>query len=92
MDKGSGGRLVLTRNTSYYLNSSATHYMPSRSLRSQDACLLTVPNCKTAFGSRAFRVAAPTVFNSLPKDIRSCDSTSTFCRLLKTFYFRDAFD
>ena len=84
--------LARSSATSSYLNSSVTHYLPSRSLRSQDACLLTVPNCITAFGSRAFRVAAPTVFNSLPKDIRSCDSTSTFCRLLKTFYFRDAFD
>jgi len=31
------------------------------------------------------------VFNSLPQDITSCDSISSFCRLLKTFYFRDVF-
>jgi len=47
---------------------------------------------KTVFSSRAFRVAAPTVFNSLPRDIRSTDSISTFCRLLKTFYFGNAFN
>ena len=54
-------------------------------------CLLAVPRSNTVFGSRAFRVAAPTVFNSLPQDIRSCDNISTFCRRLKTFYFRNAF-
>jgi len=39
------------------------------------------------------RFASPCqpIFNSLPQDIRSCDSISTFCRLLKSFYFRDAF-
>ena len=37
--------------------------------RSQDTCLLAVPRTKTVFDSRAFRVAAPTVFNSLPQDI-----------------------
>ena len=29
---------------------------------------------------------------SLPQDIRLNDDISTFCRLLKTFYFRNAFD
>ena len=78
--------------TSSYLNSSVAQYLPFRALRSQDTCLLAVPRTKTVFGSRAFRVAAPTVFNSLPQDIRSTDNISTFCRLLKTFYFRKAFD
>ena len=78
--------------TSSYLNSSVSRYLPSRTLRSQGTCLLAVPRTKTVFGSRAFCVAAPTVFNSLPQDIRSTDNISTFCRLLKTFYFRNAFD
>ena len=47
---------------------------------------------KKVFCSRAFRVAAPTVFNPLPQDIRSTDNISTFCHLLKTFYSRNAFD
>ena len=37
-------------------------------------------------------VNVPNVFNSLPQDIRSTDNISTFCRHLKTFYFRIAFD
>jgi len=52
--------------------------------QSLDTCHLAL----SALGSRAFRVAAPTVFNSLPQDIRSTDNISAFCRLLKTFYFR----
>ena len=62
----------LTRSfaISSYLNSSVARYLPSRMLRSQDTCLLAVPRTKTVFGTRAFRVAAPTVFKSLPQAIR----------------------
>ena len=84
--------LARSSSTSSYLNSSVARYLPSRTLRSQDTNLLAVPRTKTVFGSRAFRVAAPTVFNSLPQDIRSTDNISIFCRLLKTFYFRNAFN
>jgi len=52
-----------------YLNSSVARYLPSRTLRSQDTNLLAVPRKKTVVGSRAYLVAAPTVFNSLPQDI-----------------------
>jgi Reverse transcriptase (RNA-dependent DNA polymerase) len=84
--------LARSSATSSYLNSSVTRYLPSRMHRSQDTWLLTVPRTETVIGSRAFRDAAPTVFNSLPRDIRSTDNISTFCRLLKTFYLRNAFD
>jgi len=41
--------LFLARSyaTSSYLNSSVAQYLPRRSLRSQDACLLAVPRCDT---------------------------------------------
>ena len=84
--------LARSSSTTSYLNSSVARYLPSRTLRSQDTNLLAVPRTKTIFGSRAFRVAAPTVFNSLPQDIRSTDNIYAFCRLLKTFYFRNAFN
>jgi len=57
---------------------------PTRSLRSSDAPLLTVPRTQTALATRAFSVAAPTVWNGLPSNVRSCDSLSTFRRYLKT--------
>ena len=46
---------------------------------------------KLNFGARSFRVAAPTVWNSLPADIRACTFYSSFIRQLKTFYFNNAF-
>jgi len=84
--------LTPSSSTSLYLNSSVARYLPSRTLRSQNTNLLAVPRTKTVFGSHAFHVAAPTVFNSLPQDIRSTNNISAFCRLLKTFYFRNAFN
>jgi len=84
--------LARSSSTSSYLNSSVARYLPSRTLLSQDTNLLAVSRTKTVFGSRGFRVAAPTVFNSVPQDIRSTDNISACCRLLKTFYFRNAFN
>jgi len=84
--------LARSSSTSSYLNSLVARYIPSRTLRSQDTNLLAVPMTKTDFGSHVFHIAAPTVFNSLPQDIRSTDNISTFCRLLNIFYFRNAFN
>jgi len=40
-----------------------------------------------SFGSRSFSVAAPTIWNSLPFDVRNSCSLASFHRKLKTFYF-----
>ena len=74
-----------------YLCNLVSAYAPSRSLRSSVANLLTVPPHKLTFGSRAFRVAAPTIWNSLPDDIRSSNSLAVFRRRLKTHFFNRAF-
>jgi len=42
-------------------------------------------------GNRAFTVAIPKVWNSLPDDVVSSASLSTFCRLLVTFLFSVSF-
>jgi len=54
-----------------YLNSVLEHYIPSHALHSSDTNLLSVPRVCTCFGSRSFSVAAPTIWNSLPFDIRN---------------------
>ena len=41
--------------------------------------------------SEICRSAAPTVWNSLPEDIRACTFYGSFTRQLKTFYFYNAF-
>ena len=76
-----------------HLSSLVEHYVPVRSLRSSDAHLLIVPRFRLDFGAKAFRVAGPVVWNSLPAELRSsfnC-SKSVFNRRLKTYYCGIAF-
>ena len=70
-----------------YLADLLTHYTPPRSLRSANKLLLLVPSINSAAGRRSFSFAAPTVWNSLPFHLRSCDSLSVFCSQLKTHLF-----
>ena len=68
-------------------------HRPTRYLRSEaDDLQLTVPRtkCKT-FADTAFSVTGPLIWNSLPYDLRSCDSTIGFKKKLKTDLFRIAF-
>jgi len=42
---------------------------------------------KNKLGDRAFSVAGPVVWNSIPESISSVDNVHTFKRLLKTHFF-----
>ena len=58
-----------------------------RHLRSTDTMKLLMQRPKTVIGTRAFAVAAATVWNRLPADIRTSMCTvQTFAQKLKTFY------
>ena len=74
-----------------YLSSLCT-YQTSRTLRSSTERLLKIPktNLKT-FGERSFGYIAPTVWNSLPADLRASPSLPTFKANLKAHLFRQAF-
>ena len=74
-----------------YLHSLLNYHTPTRSLRSANANLLSVPSVRTTFASRGFSVAAPAVLNSLPSGISDSSSTHTFHRLLKTHCFQQDF-
>ena len=76
-----------SNNAPLYLSCLLHNYVPGRSLRSSQSNLLCVPSYKLNFGARSFRVAAPTVWNSLPAHIRACAFYGSFSRQLKTFYF-----
>ena len=67
-----------------------TGYLPSRSLRSSSTLSLNPVsfNLKT-YGSRAFSVSAPELWNKLPDDIRSCENLSLFKHKLKTYLFKN---
>ena len=75
-----------------YLSSSLSTYQPSHSLCTSTERLLKIPktNLKT-FGKRSFGYSAPTVWNSLPADLRACPSLPTFKADLKTQLFHQAF-
>jgi len=63
-----------------------------RALRSAGTNRLVVPPFKlSTIGSRAFPVAGPQVWNSLPEDVTSAPSLSTFRQRLKTYLFRLSF-
>ena len=60
-----------------------------RRLRSASSNQLDVPSFRLpTVGSRAFPIAGAKVWNSLPDDVTSAPSLSTFRRHLKTYLFR----
>ena len=62
---------------------------PSRSLRSADAGLMTVPLIKlNKHGKRAFSYIGHVTWNSLPKPLRDAPSLHSFKSNLKTFLFK----
>ena len=67
-------------------------YKPGRTLRSSSHNLIALPsfNLKT-YSGRSFTVAAPTMWNSLPLELRTCVSLSTFKSKRKTWLFKEAF-
>ncbi|CDR08879.1 unnamed protein product, partial [Oncorhynchus mykiss] len=68
-------------------------YVPTRTLRSQDAGLLIVPRIsKQTVGGRAFSYRAPFLWNGLPTHVRDANSVSTFKSLLKTHLFSRSYD
>ena len=60
-------------------------------LRSASWPLLHVPRTRTVYGSHAFSVAAPTLWNSLPADTTNSPSLTVFRNRLKTFLFHHTF-
>ena len=74
-----------------YIASMLTEYTPDRSLRSSNQGLLNIPriNSKSAYG--AFSHYGPTLWNSLPHELRSATTVSSFKSKLKTYLFSQAF-
>ena len=76
-----------------YLTDLLQLYHPTRTLRSSSDSLLTARCARLRnYGDRAFCVAAPKLWNDLPLNIRECGSVHSFKRLLKTYFFKRAFN
>ena len=57
-------------------------------LRSATRGDLLIPQTQTKLGERSFRIAAPTVWNSLPYSLKHATSREHFRKELKTYMFR----
>jgi len=82
-----------------YLSQQLCTYVPTKGLHSSSSKLVQFPRTNLRFGSRSFRVSAPTIWNSIPKHsfLRISNNVSEtsqntlfsiyiFCRLLATHY------
>ena len=75
-----------------YISDLLSPYTNIRSLRSADQRLLMVRGANLKLkGGRAFAVAAPSLWNSIPTDIRLSPSIDCFKTRLKTYFYRLAF-
>jgi len=74
-----------------HLSELLQHYEPTRTLRSSSFFQLSVPTYNLEFGSRAFRISVPKIWNLLPASMRDSPSLPTFRRHLKTHYFQSAY-
>ena len=76
-----------------YLTDLLQLYHPTRTLRSSSDSLLTARCARLRnYGDRAFCVAAPKLWKDLPLNIHECGSVHSFKRLLKTYFFKRAFN
>ncbi len=72
-----------------YVTDLLTSYAPSRSgLRSANKALLFEPKSSRSWGDRAFSIAAPRLWNSLPDSLRRSSSIESFKSSLKTYLFQ----
>ena len=79
---------ALYAGTPVYLASLLHRHSPRRTLRSGGGLLLDVPRVNLErYGRRAFACAGPTLWNSLPLELRVIQNTRQFGKLLKTFLF-----
>jgi len=77
---------ILQTGSPAYLSPLINLNTPSRTLRSASHNFL-VPFTNTAVGRKAFRYAAPTVWNSIKFNIRYSPSIGSFKRHLKKYFF-----
>ena len=76
----------------FYLSELLSPYKPTRTLRSENQHLLQCPKYRLErFGRRSFEVAAPTLWNSLPVNIKISASCDIFKSRLKIYLFSPAY-
>ena len=86
---------AITKHGPIYLSDLIRPYTPARQLRSStDTSTLYIPRVNAkSFGERSFSFSAPTIWNALPRSLRSSVlssdvSPAAFRQSLKTHFFR----
>ena len=75
-----------------YISEMIMPYPTPRPLRSADSNFLAIPQSRTkTYGDRTFSVAAPTLWNGLPDELREIHELGHFKTQLKTFLFKSAY-
>ncbi len=74
-----------------YVADMLSEYTPDRPLRSSNKGVLTIPRINTKSAHGAFGHYGPTLWNSLPHELRSTTTVSSFKSRLKTYLFSQAF-
>ena len=83
---------TISFNTTY-LQEMIKWHVPRRALRSSSALLQEVSRCRCkTLGTRSFRYAGPTLWNDLPLKVRSAKDINCFKSLMKTHFFRLAYN
>jgi len=73
-----------------YISELSQYHKPARPTRSSASHSLSAPRHNLSLGSRAFRISAPKIWNSLLRHIQQSQTLSSFRRHLKTHYFQSA--
>ena len=76
-----------------YLSELLRIYKPTRQIHSSsDTSILCIPTvCIHSLGQRSISYAAPAVWNTLPYEIRSSNTISSFRSSLKTYRFQQSY-
>jgi hypothetical protein len=74
-----------------YLHDIHHLYTPSRELRSSDQHLLVLPRTHLHLTDQSFEIAAPSIWNALPLEMRTIASPESFRSKLKTHLFASVF-
>ena len=76
-----------------YLQSLISVKTSCYNLSGSNTLLLAMPSVKSkaTLGDRTFPIAVPSLWNSLPSELRSITCVNSFKALLKTFLFRQAY-
>ena len=76
-----------------YISELLKYYTSERKLGSSSPHPLATPKARLrTYGERAFAVAAPRLWNSIPLELRSSSSIDIFKRHLKTYLFQQAYN